>query len=270
MTKNHKILIIDDEKDIVTMLKDSFELEGYQVFIAMDGVEGVIKTKRHQPDAIILDIMMPDLNGFDTLKILREEYDIPIILLSAKYRDEDKVYGFGIGADDYVVKPFSIKELKARVAAHIRRYHENGNKRLSASSAPALKIDDLEIHFQKSKVYYKNEEIPLTNKEFEIVKLLSMHPGQTFTRENIYELVWEDNAYFDNQTITEHIKRIRSKLHAAGSPDYIQTIWGVGYKWSGWGRDCGILLIIDFNVFFELSLMGETIWAKFLNCVAHK
>ena len=213
------------------MLKDSFELEGYQVFTARNGVEGVIKTKRHDPDIIILDIMMPDLNGFDMIKILREESNIPIILLSAKYRDEDKVYGFGIGADDYVVKPFSIKELKARVAAHIRRNKEKGIK--TKVAVPTLQIGDLEINFQKSKVYYKSEEIPLTNKEFEIIKLLSLHPGQTFTRENIYELVWEDNAYFDSQTITEHIKRIRGKLHAYDSADYIQTVWGVGYKWSG-------------------------------------
>lgn len=229
--ENHKILIVDDEEEIITMLKDSFELEGYQVFTARNGVEGVIKTKRHDPDIIILDIMMPDLNGFDMIKILREESNIPIILLSAKYRDEDKVYGFGIGADDYVVKPFSIKELKARVAAHIRRNKEKGIKMKVA--VPTLQIGDLEINFQKSKVYYKSEEIPLTNKEFEIIKLLSLHPGQTFTRENIYELVWEDNAYFDSQTITEHIKRIRGKLHAYDSADYIQTVWGVGYKWSG-------------------------------------
>lgn len=229
--ENHKILIVDDEEEIITMLKDSFELEGYQVFTARNGVEGVIKTKRHDPDIIILDIMMPDLNGFDMIKILREESNIPIILLSAKYRDEDKVYGFGIGADDYVVKPFSIKELKARVAAHIRRNKEKGIK--TKVAVPTLQIGDLEINFQKSKVYYKSEEIPLTNKEFEIIKLLSLHPGQTFTRENIYELVWEDNAYFDSQTITEHIKRIRGKLHAYDSADYIQTVWGVGYKWSG-------------------------------------
>lgn len=229
--ENHKILIVDDEEEIITMLKDSFELEGYQVFTARNGVEGVIKTKRHDPDIIILDIMMPDLNGFDMIKILREESNIPIILLSAKYRDEDKVYGFGIGADDYVVKPFSIKELKARVAAHIRRNKEKGIK--TKVAVPTLQIGDLEINFQKSKVYYKSEEIPLTNKEFEIIKLLSLHPGQTFIRENIYELVWEDNAYFDSQTITEHIKRIRGKLHAYDSADYIQTVWGVGYKWSG-------------------------------------
>lgn len=231
INENHKILIVDDEEEIITMLKDSFELEGYQVFTARNGVEGVIKTKRHDPDIIILDIMMPDLNGFDMIKILREESNIPIILLSAKYRDEDKVYGFGIGADDYVVKPFSIKELKARVAAHIRRNKEKGIK--TKVAVPTLQIGDLEINFQKSKVYYKSEEIPLTNKEFEIIKLLSLHPGQTFTRENIYELVWEDNAYFDSQTITEHIKRIRGKLHAYDSADYIQTVWGVGYKWSG-------------------------------------
>lgn len=227
----HKMLIVDDEEEITKMLEDSFELDGYQVFTAKNGVEGVIKTKRHEPDIIILDIMMPDLNGFDTIKILREECNTPIILLSAKYRDEDKVYGFGIGADDYVVKPFSIKELKARVSAHIRRNEEKGIK--TRAAVPTLQISDLEINFQKSKVYFQSDEILLTNKEFEIIKLLSLHLGQTFTRENIYELVWEDSAYFDSQTITEHIKRIRAKLHAAGSADYIQTVWGVGYKWSG-------------------------------------
>lgn len=228
---NNKILIVDDEKDIISMLKDAFELDGYNVFTANNGVEGVIKAKRYQPDIIILDIMMPDLNGYDTIRILREEYEIPIIVLSAKQREEDKVFGLLIGADDYVVKPFSIKELKARVTAHIRR---NGKSNVRNNQhIPSLKLGELEIRFQECKVYFNSEEITFTNKEFEIIRLLALHPSQTFTRENIYEMVWEDTTFFDSQTITEHIKRIRKKFQEKGCSDYIQTVWGVGYKWSG-------------------------------------
>lgn len=227
---SYKILIVDDEEDINAMLKDAFELDSYEVYTATNGVEGVIKTKRYNPDIIILDIMMPDLNGYDMIKILREECDIPIVLLSAKHREEDKVYGFGIGADDYVVKPFSMKELKARVAAHIRRKEQSGYK--VKTQTPVLEIGGLEIQFQECRVYYHSKEVFFTNKEFEIIKLLALHPGQTFARESIYEIVWEDNTFFDSQTITEHIKRIRGKLHAVNCTDYIQTVWGVGYKWS--------------------------------------
>ncbi|MFE6140030.1 response regulator transcription factor [Bacillus sp. NPDC057893] len=229
---NGKILIVDDEPEINLMLKDAFKLEGYEVYTASNGVEGIIQTKRYNPDIIIMDIMMPDLNGYDVIKILREEIDTPIILLSAKQSEVDKVYGFGIGADDYVVKPFSIQELKARVAAHIRRERHMSIKG-SEKELVSLKFGKLAICIVEYKVYYDSHEIVFTNKEFEITKLLALHPGQTFTRENIYELVWEDIAYYDSHTITEHIKKIRRKLQNVQCEDYIQTVWGVGYKWSG-------------------------------------
>lgn len=229
---NGKILIVDDEPEINLMLKDVFKLEGYEVYTASNGVEGIIQTKRYSPDIIIMDIMMPDLNGYDAIKILREEVDTPIILLSAKQSEVDKVYGFGIGADDYVVKPFSIQELKARVAAHIRRERHMSIKG-SEKKLKALKFGQLDIRIAEYKVYYNSNEIIFTNKEFEIIKLLSLHPGQIFTRENIYELVWGDSVLYDSHTITEHIKKIRKKMQKVKCDDYIQTVWGVGYKWSG-------------------------------------
>lgn len=229
---NGKILIVDDEPEITRMLKDSFKLEGYEVYTASNGVEGIIQVKRYSPDIIIMDIMMPDLNGYDVIKILREEFDMPIILLSAKQSEVDKVYGFGIGADDYVVKPFSIQELKARVAAHVRRERHMSIKN-SEKERVSVKFGKLDIRIVEYKVYYDSNEIIFTNKEFEIIKLLSLHSGQTFTRENIYELIWEDSTFYDTHTITEHIKKIRRKLQNVRCEDYIQTVWGVGYKWSG-------------------------------------
>lgn len=226
---NKRILIIDDEPEITSLLHDSLKIEGYDVFSANSGVDGIIQAKRCNPHLIITDIMMPDISGYEVVKILREEFDVPILLLSAKQSETDKVYGLSIGADDFIIKPFSIKELKARILSQFRRLkRENSN----TNKRTVVKFEKLHIDFVSQKIYYDSKEISLTNREFEIIKLLCLHPGQTYSREEIYHEVWNEDPFNTSQTVTEHIKKIRKKLHCFHCEKYIKTVWGMGYKWN--------------------------------------
>lgn len=218
------ILIADDEADIVDMLKDYFEYNGYLVLTAFGGMEAVKKAEKH-PDIILLDINMPDLDGLEVCMKIRDFISCPILFLTARVEDSDKVKGLCIGGDDYITKPFSIEELGARVAAHLRREHR---KRENAK----LKFDtSLTIDYSERCLYFDASPIPLVKKEFDIVELLSQHPGQVFGKEQIYELVWSYDSEGDSSVIAEHIRRIRTKFNAAGMKEYIETVWGVGYKW---------------------------------------
>ena len=220
-----KILIVDDESDIVSMLKDYFEYNGYDVMTAVNGPEAVKKAEK-QPDVILLDINMPGMDGLEVCSRIRNFVACPILFLTARIEDNDKVRGFGIGADDYIVKPFSIDELGARVSAHLRR------ERRQRESAKVRFDDRLAIDYSERCLYYDGEIIPLAKKEFDIVELLSQHMGQVFSKERIYELVWDYDSDGDSSVVAEHIRRIRSKLAAAGMKTYIETVWGVGYKWA--------------------------------------
>ncbi|MEI3613526.1 response regulator transcription factor [Pseudogracilibacillus sp. SO30301A] len=219
-----KILIVDDEQDIVTLLKDYFELNGYQVLTAMNGAEALQKVAQN-PDIILLDINMPDIDGIEVCSKIREHVSCPILFLTAKIEEKDKINGFRVGGDDYIVKPFSINELGARVAAHLRREHRN------ISKTTAIFSKDLVIDYRQRCVYYNNHPIQLAKKEFDIVELLSMNPGQVFDKERIYEKIWGYDSDGDSSVVTEHIRRIRSKLASCSSETYIETVWGVGYKW---------------------------------------
>ena len=219
-----KILIVDDEADIVSMLKDYFEFNGYDTITAANGLEAIQKAEK-QPDIILLDINMPDIDGMEVCMQIRNFVSCPILFLTARVEDSDKIKGFGVGADDYIVKPFSIDELGARVSAHLRR------ERRQRESAKVRFDAQLAIDYTERILYYNGEQIPLAKKEFDIIELLSQHIGQVFSKERIYELVWDYDSDGDSSVVAEHIRRIRSKFAKANMKQYIETVWGVGYKW---------------------------------------
>ncbi len=219
------LLIIDDEKDMGAMLKQYFELKEYHVMLAENGLTGIEKAAK-QPDLILLDINMPDIDGLEVCRRIREHVTCPILFLTARIEDQDKLNGFAAGGDDYIVKPFSVSELGARVAAHLRREDRSGQR------AHRLLLDDnFMIDYTTREVRFRDEVISLTPKEYEIAELLSMHPGQLFSKERIFDRIWKMDSDADPNTAMEHISRLRAKLAGAGCKPYIQTVWGVGYKW---------------------------------------
>jgi len=221
------IMVVDDEREIVQFVQDALEDEGYAVCSASNGEEALDVARQRRPDLVILDIMLPRGDGFMVCRELRNEIDAPILFLSAKQGDADKVQGFSAGADDYVMKPFSIVELVARVEAHLRR-----QRRGQPYATPCLSSGELSIDFNAYEVRCSGTQVPLTRKEFEIVQLLVLHPRQVFSRETIYDRVWGLESLGSTETVTEHVKRIRKKLAQVDShTDYIGTVWGVGYKW---------------------------------------
>jgi len=224
MNMRNKILIVDDEPGVVALLKDYFEINNYLVLTARGGEEA-IKQAGRQPDIILLDINMPKMDGLEVCRRIREHIPCPIIFLTARALEMDKITGFVSGGDDYVTKPFSIEELGARVAAHLRRENRRaGNTKVRFE-------DDLVIDYAAHTVSIQGEEIQLAKKEFEIIALLSENRGQVFDKERIYERLWGYDADGDSTVIAEHIKRIRSKLKSAGAGEHVETVWGVGYKW---------------------------------------
>lgn len=220
----YKILIADDEPGVVALLKDYFEMNNYLVLTAAGGEEAVRQTSG-EPDIILLDINMPQMDGLEVCRRIREHVSCPIIFLTARVGEMDKITGFVSGGDDYVTKPFSIDELGARVAAHLRRENRRaGNTKVRFE-------DDLVIDYAAHVVWVREKEIQLAKKEFEIIALLSENRGQVFDRERIYERLWGYEAEGDSAVIAEHVKRIRAKFKSAGAGDHIETVWGVGYKW---------------------------------------
>jgi DNA-binding response OmpR family regulator len=192
----------------------------------------VKEARERHPDLVILDIMLPGCDGFVVCKELREELDIPILFLSAKQSDVDKVWGFRVGADDYVMKPFSIKELIARVEAHLRRQRRAQVRNRQPRRATQLRAGELTVDLGAYEVRYAGSALALTRKEFEIIQLLILHPRQIFSREVIYDRIWGMDSLGNTDTVTEHIKRIRRKLAQVDvQTEYISTVWGVGYKW---------------------------------------
>ncbi|TDT63305.1 response regulator transcription factor [Fonticella tunisiensis] len=226
-----KILIIDDEEDLVTLLKDSLESRGHIVLAAYDGESGV-KKAQEQPDIIILDIMMPGIDGYEVCRKIRDAVFCPIIFLSARQSEADRIKGLALGGDDYLIKPFSLNELLARIDAHLRRekraiFLNNSNKRVLIS------FGRLSVDLKSRQVNINDNIISLTKREFDILELLLMHPGQVFSKEQIYEKVWGYDAEGDSSTVTEHVKNIRAKI-AEFDPDteYISTVWGIGYRFN--------------------------------------
>ena len=219
-----KILIVDDVRDIVHLLESYFRRAGYQTMTALSGAEALEKASA-KPDIILLDVNLPDMDGFEVCRRIREGGSCPILFLTARIEDSDKVKGFAVGGDDYVVKPFSLEELGARVAAHLRR-------EVRRSAAMSVRFDDeLMINYTDRTVTVRGQELNFAKKEFDIIEFLSQNVGQVFDRERIYERVWGYDSEGDSSVVSEHIRRIRVKLSNAGAKPYIQTVWGVGYKW---------------------------------------
>lgn len=226
-----KILIIDDEEDLVALLKDSLESRGHIVLAAYDGADG-IKKAEEQPDIIILDIMMPDIDGYEVCRKIRDAVLCPIIFLSAKQSETDKLKGLALGGDDYLVKPFSLKELLARIDAHLRREQRaiffNSLKRRVLLGFGRLSVD-----LRSKQVKINDHIISFTKREFDILEMLLMHPGQVFSKEQIYEKVWGYDAEGDSSTVAEHVKNIRAKIAKFDrDTEYISTVWGIGYRFN--------------------------------------
>ncbi|MBS6195691.1 MAG: response regulator transcription factor [Clostridiales bacterium] len=221
-----KILIVDDEKPIRQLLTDYFQLQGYQVYTAESGLEALKKVEAG-PDLILLDINMPQMDGLEVCKKIRDYVSCPILFLTARIEEQDRVNGLMIGGDDYIVKPFAIQELGARVAAHLRR-EKRGQNRENVRFGK-----ELTIHYSARQVLYQGTAVNFTKTEFDLIEFLSLHKGQVFTKERIYELVWGYDSEGDSSIIMEHIRRIRLKLRRYTEQEYIETVWGVGYRWIG-------------------------------------
>ncbi|UNC90633.1 response regulator transcription factor [Candidatus Contubernalis alkaliaceticus] len=221
-----KVLLVDDEKTLVKALTFNLEKEGYQVIPAFDGEEALQLVETENPDLIILDLMLPGVDGFEVCRRVRKSLDIPIIMLTAKGDDIDKILGLELGADDYITKPFNPRELLARVKAIFRRTESQGT-----SLKNLIKIQDLQIDLYQHKVRVKENEVDLTSKEFALLNILASNPGRVFPREQLLEQIWGYNYYGDARTVDVHIRHLREKLESDPSnPRYILTVWGTGYK----------------------------------------
>ena len=224
-----KILIIEDEEAIADLEKDYLELSGFEVEIETRGDRGLTTALQKDFDLIVLDLMLPGIDGFDVCRKIREQKDIPILMVSAKKDDIDKIRGLGLGADDYMTKPFSPSELVARVKAHMARYQRlvgAGQK-----SNDVVEIRGLKIDKTSRRVWVNGEERQFTTKEFDLLTFLAEHPDRVFKKEELFREIWNMESVGDIATVTVHIKKIREKIEFdTGKPQYIETIWGVGYR----------------------------------------
>lgn len=223
-----KILIVEDDQDIAELERDYLEANGYGVEIASDGKEGIRKALEADVDLVLLDIMLPGLDGFQVCRQIREKRNIPILLVSARQEDVDKIRGLGLGADDYIVKPFSPGELVARVKAHLHRYQQLTGQR---TGNQLLQRGDLSIDREGHRVYLKGKEVPMPNKEFSLLLFLAENPGVVFSKETLFERIWGEDSLGDTTTVSVHVNRIREKIESSTTkPEYIETVWGVGYR----------------------------------------
>ncbi|MGV2887856.1 response regulator transcription factor [Paenibacillus taichungensis] len=232
METKRKILIIEDEQDISRILRDYLTKNQYEAAVASNGQDGLQMMDMLQPDYIILDIMLPDMDGIDVCREIRRRNNIPILILSARGSDTDKVLGLGFGADDYMTKPFSLGELLARINAHFRRYDS-----LALASerdrTDLLRLANLEIDKKAYKVTLDGNEVSLSAKEFELLHYLASNKNQVFSKSQLLDAIWGYAAYGDENTVTVYIRRLREKIEADPShPSVLKTVWGVGYKFN--------------------------------------
>lgn len=224
-----KILIVEDEEAIADLEKDYLELSGFEVEIETDGSRGLLRALKEDFDLFILDLMLPGTDGFEICKQVRATKNTPILMVSAKKDDIDKIRGLGLGADDYITKPFSPSELVARVKAHLARYD-----RLTGSVAEknkVIEIRGLKIDTTARRVWVNGEEKTFTTKEFDLLTFLAGHPNHVYTKEDLFREIWDMESIGDIATVTVHIKKIREKVEMdTSNPQYIETIWGVGYR----------------------------------------
>ena len=224
-----KILIIEDEIEIADLEKDYLELSGFEVAIANDGNKGLTMALTEEFDLIILDLMLPGMDGFEVCKAIREKKNVPIIMVSAKKDDIDKIRGLGLGADDYMTKPFSPSELVARVKAHMARYDRLVGSQTKVNDI--IEIRGIRIDKTARRVYVDDVEKAFTTKEFDLLTFLAENPNHVFTKEELFREIWDMESVGDIATVTVHIKKIREKIeYDTAKPQYIETIWGVGYR----------------------------------------
>ena len=231
-----KVLIIEDDMGIYELERDYLEIEGYEVDIQTNGVDGLAAALEHEYDLIILDIMIPKKDGFSVCRDIRKKKEIPIIMVSAKREDIDKIRGLGLGADDYMIKPFSPAELVARVKSHIQRYNRIRNS-LGTTVEIESKIaaGSLEILLDSHQVFLGGTEVSLTPREYDILILLASSPNRVFTKEEVFESIWGIDSLGETSTIMVHINRLRAKIDKqVQGEEYIDTVWGVGYRFHKW------------------------------------
>lgn len=226
-----KILIIEDDSDIAAIERDYLELSGYEVTICADGPSGLTAALNGDHDLLLLDLMLPGVDGFAICRAVREKKDIPILMVTALDKDVDKIRGLGFGADDYIEKPFSPSVLVARVKAHLAQYQRL--KSQTAEKPKTLTVGPLTADPEQRLIFKNGAKLPLKNKEYELLLFLMRRPGQVFSREDLYEMIWGLESLGDNITVAVHINRLREKIEDdPAHPKLLQTVWGVGYRLS--------------------------------------
>lgn len=224
---NGKVLVVDDNKDIISFIKPALEAEGFIVDYATSGSEAIGKINK-ELSIILLDVMLPDMNGFDICRQIREGVSCPVLFLTARGLEQERIKGFLVGGDDYITKPFSLKELILRIGVHIRKHVREVQK----ENQKKLVFGNLEVDILAKSIQIKGQTIDFTKKEYELIELLCTHPGQVFSKEQIFERIWGNLSESDINTVTEHIRRIRGKLDSYKfNKNCIKTVWGLGYKW---------------------------------------
>lgn len=226
-----RILIIEDDLSIAELQKDYLELNDFEVTICKDGVEGLKALNEGKFDLLILDLMLPKIDGYSILKSIAAEKDIPVLLVSAKKEEIDKIKGLTLGADDYITKPFNPGELVARVKTHITNYERIKNKFNTKVKVNKIMIRGLEILKDSRQVFINGMEVNLAQKEFDLLLYMSENPNRVFSREDLFEKIWGLDSLGDNATVTVHVRRVREKIEPSPSdPQYIETVWGAGYR----------------------------------------
>lgn len=226
-----RILVVDDEKLIVKGIRFSLEQDGMEVDTAYDGEEALEYARNNKYDLILLDVMLPKFTGFEVCQQIREFSNVPIIMLTAKSEDMDKILGLEYGADDYITKPFNILEVKARIKAIMRR---TGTKEAKQKNNNVISISDMKVDRESRRVFIQDKEVNLTTKEFEVLELLIMNPGKVYSRDNLLNIIWGEDYPGDVRTVDVHIRRLREKIEVNPSePKYVQTKWGLGYFFKG-------------------------------------
>jgi two-component system OmpR family response regulator len=229
-----RILVVDDEPTLVETIRYNLKREGHEVVTATDGLLAIEAARREQPDLVILDLMLPKLDGFEVCRAIRRSQNVPILMLSAKDEEVDKVVGLELGADDYVTKPFSMRELLARVRAMLRRGQMLREEALNAQDAPSYRSGDLEVDVRQHRVFLRGSEVSLKPKEFDLLAFLVRNAGQAFTRDTLLQHVWGYDYVGDTRTVDVHIRGLREKVEVDPSePTRLETVRGVGYRFAG-------------------------------------
>lgn len=229
-----KILIVEDDPEISMLERDYLEIEGFETVLANNGQTAVVEAMKGEYDLILLDLMLPGCNGYDVCRLIRDKIDVPILMVTARAESVDKIRGLGLGADDYIPKPFDPAELVARVKSHLSRYDRltKGDRRPSGDEV--ITVAGLEIHLQSWKVYKNGIEIKMPNREFGLLKFLAEHPNIVFSKERLFEAIWGYDYVGDSATVTVHVGRVRDKIEDdPNHPKIIETVWGAGYRLNG-------------------------------------